>query len=137
MDNQILENLKNKGYRITKTRQAMVEIFESTKHPVEAKTVHSMLKKLGYHVNITTVYREIDFLLAENIIEKVPLKDTELHYELKGRNHHHHLMCVSCGDIEDIELKNEYLILEEAHKSSGFKINRHSLAFFGKCPKCQ
>lgn len=122
---------------MTQARSAIIELMENTERPISAKSIHSMLERIGVKVNVTTVYREIEFLLKENIIEKVPLKDTELHYEMKGRPHHHHLMCTECGTIEDIELESEQSLLEEAHNTSNFMIKRHSIAFFGQCPKCQ
>ncbi|MBP9691226.1 transcriptional repressor [Candidatus Woesebacteria bacterium] len=132
-----LEEIKGKGHRITQARASILELFENTDRPIEAKALHTMLTRIGVQVNVTTVYREIEFLLKENIIEKVPLKDTELHYEMKGRPHHHHLMCTDCGKIEDMTLESEKNLLEEAHTLSKYHIKRHSIAFFGKCPTCQ
>lgn len=132
-----IEHLKEKGHRITPARSAIVDLLENTDRPISAKSLHTMLERIGIQVNVTTVYRELEFLLAENIIEKVPLKDTELHYEMKGRPHHHHLMCTECGNIDDITLQSEQILLEEAHTTSSYNINRHSLAFFGTCPRCQ
>lgn len=137
MTNNNIDHLKEKGHRITQARSAIIDLLENMDRPISAKSLHTMLDRIGISVNVTTVYREIDFLLAENIIEKVPLKDTELHYEMKGRPHHHHLLCTKCGDIEDIALESERILLEEAHTVSSYHINRHSLAFYGKCPKCQ
>ncbi len=137
MVNDNIEQLKQKGYRITQARSAIIDLLENMDRPISAKALHTMLERIGISVNVTTVYREIDFLLAENVIEKVPLKDTELHYEMKGRPHHHHLLCTKCGSIEDISLESEQVLLEEAHTVSSYKINRHSLAFYGKCPNCQ
>ncbi len=137
MKNDNIEQLKDKGHRITQARSAIIELLENTDRPTSAKALHTMLERIGIRVNVTTVYRELDFLLAENIIEKVPLKDTELHYEMKGRPHHHHLLCTICGNIEDISLESEHVLLDEAHTVSSYQINRHSLAFYGKCPKCQ
>lgn len=122
---------------MTRARTSMIELFQNTKNPISAKALHTMLKRIGIPVNITTVYREIDFLLQQNMIEKVPLTDGELHYEMKGRPHHHHLLCSSCGTIEDISLESEGDLLEEALDKTSFKIKSHSLAFFGICPKCQ
>jgi Fe2+ or Zn2+ uptake regulation protein len=132
-----LEEIKEKGHRITQARAAILDLFENTDRPIEAKAIHTMLAKIGIRVNVTTVYREIEFLLKENIIEKVPLKDTELHYEMKGRPHHHHLMWTECGKIEDLTLESEKNLLDEAHSVSKYQIRRHSIAFFGKCPNCQ
>jgi Fur family ferric uptake transcriptional regulator len=137
MESKYISDLRQKGFRITQARTAILELFENTKKPISASSIHSMLLRLGVNVNITTVYREIEFLVEKEILEKIPLKDSELYYELKDREHHHHLLCTSCGTIEDIALKSEKKLLEEVQNSTKYSINRHNISFFGYCPKCK
>ncbi len=131
------EKIKQDGHRMTQARSSIIELLESTPSPISAKGLHTMLERIGVHVNVTTVYRELDFLLEQNIIEKVPLKDSEVLYEMKGRPHHHHLLCTKCGDIQDISLESEHVLLEEARQSSAYQIKAHALAFYGYCKRCQ
>lgn len=137
MTSSHLEKIKKLGHRITQARAAIINLMENTQHPLTASSIQKLLNKIGVSINITTVYRELDFLLREHIIEKVPLFDTELHYEITGRPHHHHVMCTTCKNIKDILLQSEKELLEEAHHISSYDIRRHSLAFFGVCPSCQ
>jgi Fe2+ or Zn2+ uptake regulation protein len=132
-----ISRLKDQGSRITVARRSIIELFENTKKPISATSINNMLTRIGVNVNMTTVYREIEFLIKMNILEKIPLKDHELHYELKDREHHHHLLCTNCGLIEDITLESEKKLLAEAHQNSNYDISRHSIAFYGKCPKCK
>jgi len=122
---------------MTHARSSIINLLENTNHPLTVSSIHKILKRIGISINITTVYREIEFLLARKIIEKVPLLDNELHYEITGRAHHHHLFCTSCSSIKDIVLQSEQGLLEEVHKISSYDITRHSLAFFGICPDCK
>lgn len=130
-------SLQKKGYRMTQARSALINLLENADHPLTANSMRKLLERIGVSINITTVYREIDFLLNQRIIEKVPLLDTELHYEIVGRKHHHHLFCTACRIIKDIELQSEKNLLEELHNKTSFNINRHSIAFFGLCPDCK
>jgi Fur family ferric uptake transcriptional regulator len=52
------------------------------------------------------------------------------------KNHHHHLVCNSCGKIEDIRLNEQKFIKEVAVKSQ-FLVDHHHLEFFGYCSNCQ
>ena len=137
MKSEHIEKIQKEGHRITQARSAIVDLLENTATPISTKALHTMLSRIGIQTNITTVYRELEFLVELNIVEKVPLKDTELYYEIKGRPHHHHLVCTSCGNIEDISLKTESMLLEEAHAVSSYRIQHHSLTFYGQCPQCQ
>ncbi|PIZ62986.1 hypothetical protein COY16_03105 [Candidatus Roizmanbacteria bacterium CG_4_10_14_0_2_um_filter_39_13] len=134
---QHISKLQEKGFRMTQARSSIINLLENTDHPLTASSIHKILKRIGVTTNITTVYREIEFLLKERIIEKIPLLDNELHYEITGRAHHHHLFCTSCSSIKDIVLQSEKGLLEEVHDASSYDITRHSLAFFGTCPDCK
>ena len=70
------------------------------------------------------------------IVKEIRLRDREVRYELSNCEHHHHLVCEKCGDIEDVALCEE-AILKEVKKQSHFKIDSHTLEFFGLCEKCQ
>lgn len=137
MTPQHISKLQVKGFRMTQARSSIINLLENTDHPLTASSVHKILKRIGITTNITTVYREIEFLLEQRIIEKVPLYDNELHYEITGRAHHHHLFCTKCASIKDIVLQSEQSLLEEVHNTSSYDITRHSLAFFGTCPDCK
>ena len=97
MKPQHITKLQEKGFRMTQARSSIINLLENTDHPLTASSIHKILKRIGVTTNITTVYREIEFLLKERIIEKIPLLDNELHYEITGRAHHHHLFCTSCS----------------------------------------
>lgn len=109
----------------------IVKILNRTKKPVD---VSVLVSKIG--VNKTTVYRQIEKLLIDNIIIEVELGDGKKRYELKSLDHHHHLVCKKCGSLEDIEL-DESVILNEVSKRTTFKVESHNLEFFGLCRKCK
>lgn len=106
------------------------DLVSKSKLPVDASYLIEKLK-----VNKTTVYRQIEKLLAEDMIIEVELGDGKKRYELKSLVHHHHLVCKKCGKLEDIRL-DERVILAEVSKKSKFKVEDHSLEFFGICVNC-
>jgi hypothetical protein len=59
-------------------------------------------------------------------------------YELLQEGHHHHVICSKCRKVQDVVLKVD-LDAEEhkIQKDTGFKIQSHSLEFFGLCTDCQ
>ncbi len=109
----------------------IIKILNRTNKPVEVST---FVQKIG--VNKTTVYRQIEKLLADNIIIEVEFGDGKKRYELKSIDHHHHLVCKKCNSLEDIIL-DESLLLSEVSKKSSFQVESHSLEFFGYCSKCK
>jgi Fur family ferric uptake transcriptional regulator len=137
MDSQIISSLREKGFKITKVRSGIVEKFINAAIPLSAKDLLSEFHQEGLKINKTTVYRELDFLLSENIIKEIEFGEGQKRYELEDFKHHHHLICLNCRKVEDIELKTD-LQKEEARflKQNDFKVINHSLEFFGYCKDC-
>lgn len=131
----ILNNLKKKGLRQSRTRKLLVEIFTKSQKPVSAI---DLLAEFNVPANKTTIYRELYTLVDQNVLREVDFGDGTKRYELASDTHHHHLICSNCKTVEDIDLKTD---LEKDEKDienkTGFKISFHSLEFFGLCKKCQ
>lgn len=137
-DQEIISTLKQKKFKITKVRSGIVSQFTEAKSPVAAKDLLEFFHNQGLKINKTTVYRELAFLLSENIIKEIEFGEGQKRYELEDFKHHHHLICLKCRKVEDIELKTD-LDREEARflKENGFKVVNHSLEFFGYCKNCR
>lgn len=137
MVQSILLKLKESNARISIARKAVVSIFSEARTPLAAEDIAKKLSKKGVTVNKTTVYREIDFLVAQHIIHEVRLRDRKIRFELSCLPHHHHLVCLSCGDIDDFHMEQELRSAEQIIKQTKrFKVQNHSLEFFGLCAKC-
>jgi Fe2+ or Zn2+ uptake regulation protein len=134
---RIVFNLQRKGNRITRTRKKIIEIFSGETKPISAKNLLKMLSTES-KVNKTTVYREIEFLLRQNLIQQVFIDPKEIFYESTGLEHHHHFVCNNCGSLENVYLGRE---LEKTERKleleKKFKIEKHSLEFFGLCANCK
>lgn len=136
---EILQLLKQKDARLTKTRLAVLNIFSEHHKPLSVVEILLYLKKTGLLVNKTTVYREMEFLIEKNIVVAVFLDEKHTKYEL-NLGHHHHLVCRNCGMIQEVEMKeieDLFLLIEKKlKKKNKFTHISHSLEFFGTCEKC-
>lgn len=130
------EFLRTRGLRGTRARVAILGIFMASPSPVSVPDVLSTLSDIGQAFNKTTIYREIEFLAAEGIVSVALSLGSCQYYEL-AREHHHHLVCTRCGDIQDIEAREDLCRFErELWHEKGFRVARHSMEFFGVCRKC-
>jgi len=136
---EITDILKANNLRMTKTRMALIEILLCSEDPLSVSDILLTLFHVKRSVNKTTVYRELEQLESKGIVSTVQLGDRKQYYELASRDHHHHLICLECKQIEDIDMNEERLFSEEKKMSreKGFVILRHSLEFFGLCRSCQ
>jgi len=130
------EFLRTRGLRETRARVAILGIFLVAPSPVSVPDVLAVLADGGQAFNKTTLYRELEFLMAEGIVSLALSFGSCQYYEL-SREHHHHLVCTSCGDIQDIEAREDLCRFErELWRERGFRVARHSMEFFGVCRKC-
>lgn len=127
--------IKEKGYRLTKPREEILKVLES--YPLTAQEIHNALVLKHISVDLASVYRSLELFVDMGIVHAIELGENKRRYELVDeKNHHHHLICNSCGNIEDISV-DEKKLLTEVDKKSKFKIDHHHLEFFGTCSRCQ
>ncbi len=133
----LLTLVRQSGGRITKTRQAVLSIFLKADTPLSATHLLQALEKQKLTLNRTTIYRELDFLLAKNLIKEVKIARQPSLFEL-AVGHHHHLICTACQKIKTIAME-EVLAPQERQlaRKEKFKVTGHSLEFYGLCDQCQ
>lgn len=136
--NQLVKNLQMKGERITDVRREIISILSLSTIPLSPLQLQKNLLKKGLIVNKTTVYRQLAQLTEHGAVHQVRLQGRAMFYELTEDNHHHHLVCVRCKKILDINFKEDLDRQEKiiAQKKQ-FRVIYHSLEFFGLCKNCQ
>lgn len=138
-DLSILQKLKTGGERLTPVRLALLDILSQKHEPQTTHELGAALAKRGLHANKTTVYRQLETLEQYGIVQEINLADRAQRYELIAEEgHHHHLVCLTCGRIEDVAFATDIESQEKLiWKKNKFKVARHSLEFFGTCQSCQ
>jgi len=136
----ILSQISSRGKKLTKTRKAVVEMLCDSHNLLTAPEIQERLKVLGVSINKTSIYRELDFLISMGIIKEVNIQPRVTHYESALHPHHHHLVCIGCGntkDIETSEFEKPMHVLEKKALQQGFTVKDHSMEFFGLCANCK
>ena len=121
----------------TPARAAITDFLRRSSSPVDVEEIINFLRSKKLKTNKVTVYRNIEFLYKNKVVERLEFGEGKFRYEIKKRHHHHHLICTNCGKIE--EVKGDFLkkMEEEIYKNKNFKVTGHSLEFFGLCRSCQ
>lgn len=121
--------LRGRGYKATPQRFAVVEALLAAQH----QSLDEIRKRCP-QIGLVTVYRTLDLLDQLGLVRRLDLGDGP-RYEL-AEDHHHHLVCESCGEISEFEecpLNIERLSLE----NFGFEVRSHSLEVYGRCVACR
>ena len=126
--------LREAGLKVTPGRVAILSALARYKRPV---TVEELMERLGGEVNQATVYRAMGALVEAGVVRSIDLRHGHSHYELAGSDHHH-LVCVTCGRLEDFtyceaEAMSKKILRTSAHFS---EVRDHSFELFGVCRAC-
>jgi Fur family ferric uptake transcriptional regulator len=132
-------HLKSTGkLRATPERFAVLDAVLKSQGHFDAEGLYYRLATSGVKISRATVYNTLDLLLGCGLVSKYRFADSISRYEKAfDRPHHHHLICLSCGEI--IEFVNDRLerIQEDVCAENGFVPQSSSLQIFGTCPKCR
>lgn len=133
----LYKHLKEKGFRLTKGRKAIISLFLKRHCSLSSQDIYDALHQDGIRVNLSTVYRELQFLLEQRILKSIFFHDGIQRYELLEEDHHHHLVCTNCNATTRFHIDHDLKTLEKTLESDhGFTITDHNLEFFGTCQKC-
>jgi Fur family ferric uptake transcriptional regulator len=124
------------NFKKTPARLAISEFLSNAKSPVDAEQIIKYLRAQNLETNKVTVYRILEFLFKNQIIDRVEFGEGKYRYELK-KEHHHHLICNNCGKVQDVEADVVEKLEKEIQKDKNFMVQSHSLEFFGLCENCQ
>ena len=125
--------------RYSSRRRRLVEALDRADHPLVATDIVALDEDLPQ----SSVYRNLAVLEAAGVVVKVLTNGDraafELAEELKG--HHHHLVCVQCGLVLDIDVPNEVEQMLDTGVAdlvsrAGFVLVGHRLDLMGRCENC-
>ena len=130
--------LREQGLRFTTQRQRIFDrAFETHEH-FSAETLFAWLgAEPGAKVSRATVYRTLALLVEGGFLDSLDTGRGELMYEhIVGHEHHDHMVCVSCGRIEEFQDARIERLQEENARAKGFVTVEHDLRLFGYCKTC-
>lgn len=112
--------------RITKHRQEILDILTHHHGALSAGEVH---KKLP-HINLVTIYRNLDAFAEAGAIKKLHLDSNEALYEFQ-KHPHHHAVCTDCEHVTHFAINEKKL--EKALNIPNFNIKDVEIIVRGKC----
>ncbi|MEA5514133.1 Fur family transcriptional regulator [Nodularia sp. UHCC 0506] len=120
----------------TRSQERILSLLKTIKQGISAQDIYVELRNRNQSMGLATVYRSLEALKLEGMVQVRTLANGEALYNLAQQDKHH-LTCLQCGvsiPINQCPVHNLEGELESSHK---FKIFYHTLEFFGLCSKCQ
>ena len=124
--------LEDQGYRPTTPRRAIVQILEGKLEGFTAEEIGSELP----HVGRATIFRTIKLLMGVGVICKLNLFDGAPRYSLSRVEHHHHTICVSCGNIGEFRAATIERLMRALGDDIPGDIVGHRIELYVMCDRC-
>ena len=94
--------LRDRGFRLTAPRHALLEVVRGIKTHATAEEVHRLVIRRAPRVRLGTVYRNLRLLVDAGLLGELP--GPRARFDANTRAHHH-FTCLRCGRIADVGSK--------------------------------
>ena len=136
----VSRRLRAAAMRYSKSRRAVVDVLAEAGRPLTLPEI--LVAGTGYGLAQSAAYRNLGELVDVAVVRRLSSGDDhgrfELHESLTG--HHHHLVCMACGRVEDFEAPEEFEaginMLVETAAQRGFVVDGHLFDMVGRCATC-
>ncbi|HEX7638183.1 MAG TPA: ferric iron uptake transcriptional regulator [Burkholderiaceae bacterium] len=130
------EELKSSGLKATLPRIKILEVFQrSAERHLTAEDVYKALLSDGSDIALATVYRVLMQFEQAGILARSHFESGKSVFELNEGSHHDHLLCLTCGRVEeffDAEIESRQ---REVAASRGFRLQEHALSLYAVCER--
>jgi Fur family ferric uptake transcriptional regulator len=131
--------LAEAGYRSSAAREEVIGAIATLGCSITAREIADLLRERGSGVGLASIYRALDLLDRLGLVKRFDVGEGVARYEaaLPGGDHHHHLVCDSCGTVEPFE---DAALEDAIHGLTGktdFAVAAHDVTLHGECPACR
>jgi len=116
-------------------RFILEEVRKCNMHPT-ADQIYQRVRRRLPRISLGTVYRNLELLSEEGLIQKLELGGTQRRYDSEAKNHYHD-RCIHCDEVEDMPIKPLTAIEKDLSNFGNYQILGHQLEFLGICPRCK
>ena len=120
----------------TRSQERILKLLKSLNRSVSAQDIYLELRNNDQNMGLATVYRSLDALKREGLVQVRTLATGESLYSVVQQDQHH-LTCLECGASIPINECPVHQLETELQESHSFKIYYHTLEFFGLCDRCE
>ncbi len=133
------DTLAQAGYRRGGARRAVIELLGRGHCALTAAEIEDHLREEGRTVGRASVYRTLEQLDELGLVSRLDVGTGTARYEaaLPSGDHHHHLVCDTCGKVEPFEDPElERTIASIARRVPAFTVGEHDVVLHGECASC-
>lgn len=123
-----------KDLRMTPQRKVIIEELRKVDTHPTADELYEMVRKRLPKVSLGTIYRNLDLLTSEGIIQKVQIGNSQMRFD-GNPGAHMHISCIYCGRVADIFSGPDTSFLCQ-DLNTNFTVLGCNVLLYGICPEC-
>src|SRR5580704_5360354 len=132
--------LPDGGMRLTRQRKILLDLIDKTGQHLDAERLYQMAKEKDPKLNRVTVYRTLKLLKEGGLVDELDLMHQageQHYYETRRKQEHAHVICLSCGKVEEFFGEPLQRLRRQIETDFGFHIVLARTEVGGYCPHCR
>lgn len=133
-------SLKERGIRLTRQRQILLDLIDKSGKHLDAESLYHLARKEDPKLNRVTVYRTLKMLKKGGLVDELDLMHfggDQHFYETRLKQEHAHVICLSCGKVEEFFGEPLQKLRRQVEDHFGFNIVIARTEIGGYCSHCQ
>jgi len=134
-----LRTLASAGYRSSGARAEVIDGLAELGCSVTARELADLLREKRSGVGLASIYRALDLLDRLGLVQRFEVGEGVARYEPAhpGGEHHHHIVCGTCGKVEGFEDDGLEQAIHRLSDRVSFAVAAHDVTLHGECPVCR
>nr|WP_304503205.1 Fur family transcriptional regulator [Agreia sp. COWG] len=132
----LADSIRRAGLRVTDPRIAVLGLLERESH-IDAERIFQAVRPDVPGTSVQAVHGVLAAFTGAGLVRRIEPARSPALYERRVDDNHHHLVCSSCGAVEDVDCAIGESPCLTPSSTSGFRIQSAEVTFWGLCPECQ
>jgi Fur family transcriptional regulator, ferric uptake regulator len=131
--------LRQRGIRLTRQRRVILQVMDSAEQHLDVDQILERAQKISPEVHLVTVYRTIDLLKKEGLIDELDLlhlRGDRHYYETHGPRDHIHVACLRCGKVREFESRLYEQLKQQIANDCDIQVTVSRTEVGGICNEC-
>jgi Fur family transcriptional regulator, ferric uptake regulator len=136
--NAIFEECQSRGERLTIQRRLVIEALYTNQCHTTINDIqkHITTHHQGQNLPEPTIYRILQWLKDLQLVSQTDIGNRGVVYEIIGGEPHHHLICLNCGGIINVDDSLFAGLRQQLNDQYQFAPRIEHMAIYGHCPIC-
>lgn len=123
------------GLRVTSARLAVLDALREHPH-ASADAIFADVDRRAPGTTLQSVYNALGDFAGAGLVRRIQPAGQPMRFEVRIDDNHHHLVCTSCGRVEDVDCVTGEAPCLHPSQTHGFALAQAEITFWGRCASC-